>query len=102
MRARARAACLEALGGRIGTLARMVDDETVPVRWRLQAIALMAKYGLGTAREPGGVRPEEVTALIGALADATEPFVDAADLPRLGKAWTAVVRELLPKRSFLW
>lgn len=96
MRESVRSACRAAAMGRIHLLERLADDETAPPRWRLQALALLAKYGVGTSPDRDGIQPEAVTELVKALADATEPFVDAADLARLGRAWTAVVRDQFP------
>ena len=54
------------------------------------ALDLLAKH-LGIYKSDG-VPLEEVTALVKALARATEPFVQEGDLQRLAKTWTDIVR----------
>lgn len=98
MREEVRDACREAFSGRIALLEELADDELVSIPWRLRALEMLARYGLGTRPEKDreGIALEDVTALVQALAEATEPFVDESDLPRIGTAWTAIVRDRFP------
>ena len=100
MREQLRAACREvfAVDG-IGMLEAILRDEFQPLHQRLRALDLLAKYGLGTQPDADrdGLTTEEATSLLGALAKATEPYVDEDDLPRIGQTWMALVRERFPE-----
>ena len=62
---------------------------------RVRALDVLAKYGLGPPEKAEGLGPEDLGALVEALAAATEPFVNEEDEQRLEEAWFSVLRDRL-------
>ena len=96
MRETVRSALRESFRGRIGTLEGLADQRK-NMRVALNALRMMAEYGVGSQADDGSVLDEQgVRGLVHALALATEPFIRESDREGLETAWGGVLRQHLP------
>ena len=92
-----RQACRDAFAGRIRVLEDIADSSEATLFERMKAIEILGRYGIGTQPETvDKVKIEAVRDLIAGLAQASEPFLREADLPRFLDAWMGVVKSQFP------
>lgn len=78
---------------RVPILRDIADDESLPPRDRIQALGLMAKYGLG---EPGKYDSGLVSALAAAVGEVFPKDEHGGALEELERRWVAIIQEHAP------